>query len=442
MKFLALSFCLSWWSIVAAQSNTDSFSLKECLAYADKNSPLKKQLTVMEQQIDAETKLARSEFLPHIKAYSEYRQYFDNTTYLFPDAEGQVLSGGVSSEPYPVRLGQKFNMYSGANISQVLFDKRWLKTNDHQKLSRELLSLSEKTIDEEIIMNVSSIFYELQKLKSKKTMIGESINQLVRMKELVSLQAVSGVIKKSEIGRLKLKISQLEISVTELEGNTKLLMQQLKYLIGFPGESELVTSADEIGLMDSQAETRSLKTEIMAKQEELGQLKMQAISDRYFLSVKAYADVQFQAQRSSFNFLSNEKWFPQHYLGVGINFPILSGFEKKAQLELEQVKLDEMRIKRERVEMEESFQLQKAKNQLEYANQYLEQKRGTKALSNELLRQVELEFNEGVSSLRELLITSSEQIEAANQYEEAYFAYKLAQINYLKATSALNNLLL
>ena len=239
MKFLALISCLVMWSIAAARQSSNSYNLRECLIYADKNSPLKKHLGISRQQSEAEIKLAKSEFLPQINAYSDYRQYFDNPTYLFPTETGQVLSSGTSDGPYPIRLGQKFNLFAGANISQVLFDKRWLRASEYDRLTDELLVLSEEAINEEVILGISSTFYEIQKLKSKAVLARQTHKRLNRLKDILQIQTDNGVLKKTEVERLNLKISKLEIDEERILVTIDLLFNRLKYLLSF-GEGYLL----------------------------------------------------------------------------------------------------------------------------------------------------------------------------------------------------------
>ncbi len=442
MKLLALLSFLFVWTITEAQQDSHTYDLKKCLAYAQENNPHKNQLEISRKEVNAEAKLAKSKFLPQLGAYTDYRQFIDNTTYIFPADEGRIISGGTSDSPYPIRLGQKFNMYAGVNFSQVLFDKRWLSANEFGNLSTELLTLSEEVLDEEVIYNISITYYEIQKLKSKIELINDAINRTNKLREILELQVDNGVVKRSELDRLNLTLSKLGIDRQQLLANTDLMISRLKYTMGMPEETGLIITDEDL-LVSELVMGRELSTKnrILAQQQKLGELKIKDVADDYFPTVRAYGDFQFQAQRNSFNFLSDEKWFPQHYFGVGIKFPILTGFEKKAKMELEQIELERIKIKQERITKEEAIQLQQATNQLAAANLFLDHNMRNNSLSEVLYKQIELEYEQGITALRDLLIASADQTVAANQYEEAYFEYKLAQINYLKASSRLKDLL-
>lgn len=366
------------------------------MVYAQENGPHKKQIEISQRQANAETKLAKSKYLPQLGAYTDYRQFIDNTTFVFPSEEGRILSGGVSDSPYPIRLGQKFNLYAGLNFSQVLFDKRWLAAREYGNLSSELLTLSEEAISEEIIYHISTTYYQLQKLKSKVD-LGNSVSErLKRLKDILDLQVENGVVKRSEIDRLNLKLSKIEIEVQQLLAGIDLLLDRLKCSMGMTEESELSIVKEEL-IVTELVEGGGVSTQnkILAEQEKLGKLKIQSTADGYFPSIKAYGDFQFQAQRNSFNFLSDEKWFPQHYFGVGIKFPILTGFEKKAQIELKQIELEKIKIKQDRIASEETIQLQEATNRLEENNLFLEHSLRNRRLAEVLLKQVELEYKQG-----------------------------------------------
>ena len=443
MKSIVAIACVVGWSFSMAQDNVQPLTLKACLEFAQINSPLNDQIKLTRERSSAKTDLAKSPFLPQLAAYTEYRQYIDNPTFFFPTNEGQILSGGNSNEPYPVRLGQKFNVYAGATLSQVLFDKRWVRSREMSSLGNELVELSAQQITEQIILNVSTLYYEIQKLQQKDRLLVQSMEQLDRLSNLVTLQLENDVAKKSDFDKLELQRQDLKIQQQLVQNTTNLLLERLKYVMGMPFDTNLVMA--EPSFIDeplAQATSPTTSSKLLEQQQKISQLEIQNIADGYFPSVKGYLDIQFQAQRTEFNFVNSDKWFPRHFFGVGINFPILTGFEKKAKVALEQVRLKEIQLERDRLSQEESFQLRDAQNQLANTELKLDYHRRNKEMHERLFAQMNLEFNEGISSLAEVIGASSAQIEAANQYEEAFFEYKLAQINYLKASAGLENLLL
>ena len=435
---IILSFVLA--ASALAQDRSDEFNLVECLAYARENSPTHKKFELIQMQSDARIKIERSKFLPQVNAYTDYQQFFEIPTFIFPANEGEILSSGSSEGEYPVRIGQEFNLFAGARISQTLFDKRWMSTKQALELNSEMLQLRERSVEEELAMKISQAFFEVEKLQIQMDLVDSNINKLSEVLSVLRLQYSNGVLKKSELQKMELSIGRLSANKDRISGAIAVRVAQLKFMMGMPDDQNLSISPEGYDLDELVAQSSgspSLEIALFENRLRSGEVNIKSVADSYFPKVKAFADFQFQAQRSSFNFLSDEKWHPRHVLGVGINVPIFTGFEKKGRIQLEEIKVDEVALEKENAEKKARLNLNNRANEMRFSEQAVQNEKANKELSDELYRQVLLEYEQGVSTVSDLILASIQQIEASNQYEEAIFDYKLAQMNYLKASSGL-----
>ena len=444
MKFISSLAILFVCLLGEAQDISENYDLAKCLQYAAGNSPLKRQHYLAEQRREMLVQLEKSKNLPQIRAYANYSYYFELPTTIFPQSEGMILSSGDSEGPYPIRLGQPHNLFAGARVSQTLFDKRWLSTNDFEQLRSQISLLSEQAVDEEMIEKVAIGYFDLQKLRSKSQLIQSRISSLTSILQILQLQADEQVINRVEVDKVTLALARLEAENTRLNGGIRSNESRLKILMGMPVDKNIDFSSDEDNLelaFQNEAKDNSVQLDLLDKQQQLGELSENTVASGYFPKVRAFADFQFQAQRNSLNFLSDERWFPNHLFGVGINVPIFTGFEKRTKIQQEGVKVEEIKLNRELAESRNQVAYENSLNNLETGRLLMENSHEQKELAVTIFEQVNLQYQQGVASLQDLLSAEIEQAEANNLYEEAKFDYKLAQISHLKSTNRLRALL-
>ena len=95
-----------------------SFSLNDCVAYAQKNNvQVKNALLAIEAQVQTNREIASAAY-PTIGTNVGSTDYLKIPTSLLP---AQIF-GGPAGTFIPVQFGTKFNANYGANFQQLLFD--------------------------------------------------------------------------------------------------------------------------------------------------------------------------------------------------------------------------------------------------------------------------------------------------------------------------------
>jgi outer membrane protein TolC len=114
---------------VSAQNARDtvSYNLKQLLTIAGENNKDLQLVRLDLQKSNQQIALKKSAFLPKIDAFADYFWYWHNVpSYIFPENEGNILSGGTSDGFYPVSIGLPNNFLAGVSLSQRIFDFSYL----------------------------------------------------------------------------------------------------------------------------------------------------------------------------------------------------------------------------------------------------------------------------------------------------------------------------
>ncbi len=85
--------------------------------------------------------LKKSNYLPKVDAFADYFWYWGNVPMaIFPENEGNILSGGTSDGYYPVSIGLPNNFLTGVSFSQRLFDFSYLSSGKSKEVFSTLES--------------------------------------------------------------------------------------------------------------------------------------------------------------------------------------------------------------------------------------------------------------------------------------------------------------
>lgn len=425
-----------------------AFSLKESIKYALENS-----YSIQKEKLDRAgmrytMKEEKSGSLPQINAYANYLQYFELPTYIFPEEEGLILSGGESNDAFPVELGREFNLFTGVELKQSLFDKRWLTGPEIKNVSQSLSDLKMRKSEEEVIFNVASAFYQISSNQEQLETINFTLQNLDSLEDIVALQFKNDLVKKTDWTKIKIKISSLKTQQHKLVSGIGQQKNFLKFLMGMPVSEELILEEGDFEidpdlpveeLPDFETFTQS---QLMEKQKELQLLEKKNIQAGYYPKMNAFANFQYQAQRDEFNFLDgDEEWFPVHLLGVSLDIPIFKGFEKKAKLGQSEVKMAKIKLQQEQSRQQLAMEYQNALNELETALLSIREQEQNKALTEDEFLQTKLEYKEGITLLSDLLTSENTLREANRLYQSALLDYKMARLKMLKAQGRLKELL-
>ena len=448
IRTLLLSMVLAVIFIPSSDAQAvHDFTLQECLTYALENS-LEMQKALLENAVgEQQMREQKSKFLPRVEAYAQYLHYFALPVYVFPEEEGQILSGGTAEGPYPVKLGQSDNLYAGVKARQTLFDYSMLTGSQSQENFQSLQNLRLEQSEEELIYNVALNFYQIITRQQQMQILEANAQRLDRLQKILQLQYENDMVKQTDVRRIELNMANLATRQQRLVSGIAQQKNLLKFLMGMPMEDELnlvYTLSEEIAppMPSSPDFDTFTQSRLLEERKQLQQVERKSTKGRYFPSLEAFAHVQYQAQRDAFNFFDgNETWFPVHLLGVSLKIPIFNGFETTAQMEQLALELSQIELEGQQSEAQLSLAFENARNELESSYRHVQEQEESQELAKEVYNQVELQYKEGVTLLSELLNTEAERREAENAYQQALLDYQIAQLEILKATDNLKNLL-
>jgi len=425
--------------------DTSKYDLKRCIEFALENSYLNQSTELEATQLFAEYKAKKSKILPQIDFYLGYHNYFnDLPTYIFPSREGSILSGGSSTGPYPVELGLPHNLNTGINIDQLIFDRNFILTDDFNRNIEKLNSLQSQLTRETIIYDITSNYYKLASLYSKRELLNYNLERLSRIEKLVDVQIENGFARNFDRGKVEINRTQLLSGIDQLEAGILQMEGYMKFLMGMPVDADIDIMVKNIeinpGKIDTEYQDNSntVQEELLDTKIDLLELEKENVKSDYFLKLKAFAQFRVQAQREAFNFFEgNQDWFLINLFGVRLDIPVYQGGKKRKQMETSSIR--SAKVKLDKIRLQENLKMQFENSRLELANSVksIEYNKENVETSKRMYEQTSAMFEEGLIMLTELLEVESIYREAENNLITARYGYKIAELNYLKSTGNL-----
>jgi len=332
----------------------------------------------------------------------------------------------------------------GLTVSQLLYSKSFLTGMKQAKLAEEMQRVLGKKTEEDIIQDVSTLYYQILMNYSNLNTLDENIQNLEKLYNILKLQYENDFVKQTDVSRLKVSVTNLMTQKETLENGIDIQNRVLKILSGIPIDREIMPDTTAIAGLDSRlpmiaefAPEVLSEYQILEHQNKLARLQVESDKSAFMPTLAAFGQLTYTNYNSK---LSLKNYYQTNTVGLKAVVPIFSSGMRKNKVLQSQLKLRQQ---------EEDFDLAKKQLETGYQNSVnslhsswsnLNLQKENRELAQEVYDQVKLQFNEGMASLTDLLNVESSLLEADNLYNQQLLKYKLAEIDILKATGKLNTL--
>ncbi len=387
-----------------AQKSND-YTLNDCFKYALGNSAELKKERINNDILSIDNKIENSDKLLQIHSYLSYFNLFEIPTYIFPTPEGRILSGSTSDGPFPVRLGQMQNMLLGLQASQMIFHRSFLNSKKSSQSFNELKELKLQSIEEQVFSDVITKYFDLIDLYSNKSIINQNLNRLKRLQKLLAQQLEGGLIEPNKLEKVNLEILNLQNKLVKLEQGIELQKDNLKVALGMNLNDDLAVDYDTLYFDELEArlniDPEELPTisKLFQKRLSLMDIKRDRIISDYFPAASFYTSLNYQYQADDLS-IFQDGWYPNHQIGIKLDLPIMSGFEKKHKINKNQLEKDRIKIEKEKVDQQLKLRKEKSRHEYKSAKTDIDHQSARLMFAGNVLRRTQAKYdNDQVSKV-------------------------------------------
>lgn len=402
---------------------TQVFSLEEMWKIAEMNNRQLKLSDLNLQQSNLEVLEAKDRLLPEISIGGDVKA---NSKFF-------IYDNGLFSSPQDVPV-KGYGYGVGYNLSFTLFNGGKDKRNIKMKQEDETRSQYEVDMQKHSVKyNVADAYFGLYKFLNFRDFLAAEI--AAEKKQLLLIESLhkNGIVLKSDVLRTSVKLSQLELSLSDIEKKVGISKQRLNILMGRDNEEGLEITyrsgfekdanadsgyADYVNIaLDQSPEYKMVTSDLRLSEMNIRQIKATVLP-----KVSLYSNYNYTYPQISFYPYSNDLWgFGQ--TGIKVQFSIDNLYKSKHSIaraqvvnsqakEMANIKKDEISIR-----VKEAFlQQQQARESVEAAEENITKTAETaRVIRNSYLNQ-------------ESLLT--DLLEAENALLEAKFNLATAQTNF------------
>lgn len=417
--------------------------LTELMNYALEHSRDIKKSDLDIEQAGYMKKEALGHGLPQLEGKMDYSKMFLNlelppqyTTY---NPNEPAFTGLLS------QLGNINALYTadvGVQVTQLIYSQSYWDGLKAAKKTKELYATLKTKTEEDVLEEVADNYYQALSLILQLRTVDKSLSNLKGVYRIVDLTYKNDLTKETNVNRLKVTLTNLDVTRQTLENSIGLQVNYLKVLAGIPNDSTFAidTTALEKNLNINPATFPAFSADsvpayqTLLKQDEIYQQQVKLAKAAYYPTLAAFGQLKYSsfntsADISNLNNLST--------IGLQLNIPIFTSGVQHAKVE--QQKIKEMKLQEDLSNTKDLLNTgyNNALSEYQTAMGLLGARKDNRALALKVYNQTSLQYKEGMASMADLLNVNSDFLKADNSYNQQELKCKLAEIKVLKASGNL-----
>jgi outer membrane protein TolC len=419
-------------------------TLQEAVKFAIANNETVKKAQLDEQSAEYRIKETKGSGLPQLSANGNITAY--------PALATQLLPGELAGQPgtmIPVQFGTKYNTSGGLQLQQLIFRKSFFVGLEAANTTRDLYALRTQMNEEQVIYNVSSAYLQLLQTREQFNTIDANFKRLEQLEKILKLQYQNDVATKVQLNRVTVSKTNLENTRQTLNAAFDQQKNALKFFMGLPMDQDITLAA---GTPDLKTPVLTLENadavladrvdfKLLQTQKNLQNLNVENIKSGYYPSLSAVGNFSTNAQRNEFNFFdASQPWFKAVSVGIQLNMPIFDGFQRRNQIRQAQIEVAKVDQDINQLTRNTQMGLLNAQTQMQTSLSSIQAQERNVTLAQEVYRNTNELYKEGLSPLTEVLDTEVSLREAQTNLNNERLKYQLAQLTYLQAKGELKTL--
>ena len=444
MKQLLILTFLSFVSFTKAQEKT-TLTLKDAIQYALENKADAKKAQLKIENSEYQIQEVRSRALPQISANG-------NLTYN-PILQTTVIDGagfGTPGTTIQAAFGQKWISTAGVSLTQNLFDQSVFTGLKAARTTREFYQINNQLTEEEVIERVANNYYQVYVLRQKLALAETNLKTTSKVKDIVKGQYDNGLAKKIDLDRMTVNLSNINTQKQQIINALQLQENALKFYMGMPMNAQIEIPQSEFEVTPvaiSEAPNTANRSEylLLKKQEELLVLQKKSVIAGYYPTLSLSASYNYIGQGPKMPWFANSQdkvyWSDFSAIGLNLKVPIFAGFGTRAKVRQADVQLRSLQEDIKDTQLALDLDYKNATTQIENSLITLQNQKENMRLADEILKNINNNYLQGLASLTDLLDAENASTEAQNNYTAAVLDYKLAEIKLIKSKGELKTLI-
>ncbi|SHN24721.1 TolC family protein [Chitinophaga sp. CF418] len=411
--------------------STPTLSLEEIWKVAETNNRQMKLSELNLQQSHLEILEAKDRLLPELSIGGDVKL---NSRFL-------IYENGLFSSPQNVPI-EGYGYGAGYSLNFNLFnggkDRRTIKIRQEEETRSQYEADLQK---HRVKYNVAIAYFDLYKFLSFRDFLNAEISTEKKQLSLIESLSKNGIVLRSDVLRTSVKLSQLELSLSDIEKKIYITKQRLNVLMGRNDDEALEIIYQNDSVMDTItnsgyadyiniASSQSPEYKIVNSDIQLSEMNIRQIKAAVLPKVSLYSNYNYTYPQISFYPYSNDLWgFGQ--TGIKVQFSIDNLYKSKHSIARALVVNNQSKEKADIKREEILIQVSEAYLQQQQALESVETAQKNIIKTTETVRVIRNSYLNQESLLTDLLEAENALLEAKFNLTSAQANVKLSHIRLL-----------
>jgi outer membrane protein TolC len=443
---LVLILILLVTGIAQAQKKYE-LTVKEAVDLAYQNVVELKNAQLDYKIQEARNKEIVGQALPQVSGNVSASHFLKLPTILFPNPqagiydvlvkEGLITNGYSGPSQVAFSFQQPWNLTAGATLTQLLFQPDVFVGLQARQASLDYNQALIEQTKEKVKDSAYKRYYAILVTEKQLHFINESIVRLQKLYHDDSIMFKNGFAEQLDLDKVQVQLNNLKSFQSMVQSAVTISYAAMKFSLGL-SQKDTVVLKEELSIAsikesilddgftyENRAEIRTLNQlqklqQLDVKRHKLGYLPTVALAGNY--SVNSMGP-KFYTDKST-------TWFKSAFIGLNVNVPIFSGFQRKYKVLQSQLTLQKLNnnidLAKQGIDIEQVVtkeMLVNAINNLDLQERNLE-------LARKVYNGSKTKFEQGLGSSFEVLQADTEFQNAQSNYFNALYNATVARISY------------
>ena len=382
----------------------------------------------------------RSRLLPQINIGAALNDNFDPPV--------SVTDGSAYGKPYNVTNTLQYNASASVQLQMPLYSQTARTALNIAKTLDVLNTLSYAKAKEDLIVQISKMYYLAQNTEEQIGIIKDNIKRLEELRDITQAFHDNDMALSVDVKRVNVNLENLSVQYDNAKAMLTQQYNMLKYVIDYPADKAIAVEKANIQQIDMAALTgldeNLSELQLLRTQQTLAEQKKLA-KDGYLPTVAISGNWTYTAFTDKFKnwFHSGESnhWYRSDGIGLSVRVPVFDGFEKRSKIRKAQVDIDNAKLAYENTMKGMQTQYANAVNDLANNQRNFSKQRDNYLLAEDVYKVTSDRYREGIASMTEVLQDEMSMSDAQNNYLTAHYNYQVSNLTLLKLTGQLDKLL-
>lgn len=427
-----------------AQNQTRTLSIDSCKTLALQNN---KKIKDADFDVKSSLETKKSAYTNYFPKVSAMGLAMRSADYLIkgtipsmnlPVYDGNLANLATASQfayipSTPIKALDYMNMASISVIQPLFAGGRIVNGNKLAKLGYEVSQEKKLMSSTEVLVKTESLYWSTIALQDKLSTLTSYEKLLNQLLSDVSVSVKAGLIQRSDLLKVQLKLNEVEMNKMKLENGISLSTRALCQHIGIAYDSTLVLVKaltptelpQQYGEKNNGAVTKRHEYKLLNKALEAEKLQKKMTLGEYL------PQVSLGAMGYTNDFMNSTSSNALAFVTVSV--PISDWWGGSHKLKESQFKIEQATNKLNETSELLNLQIEQAKNELNETRFQIKTSQSSIDQAKENLKVMNDNYKAGVSSMSDLLEAQALYQDAQNQFSDAVCTFKIKTANYLYA---------